>query len=808
MPKKKGREENTRVDGIKFFSDQPLTTDRLQEIRFGHFDIADNLRQIVVNCPLPFTVGLFGKWGSGKTTILNILRERLDDDKIAAVNFDVWKHESDALRRTFLKESVEQLKNKDYLPQDFKLEERLESQLSKTIEGKLTWRQGGKRTLLGLVILIIAIGVILAILYPTYLGTYLSTILGGGLVLSVFLWLLQHAVTSETLTTTTDRFKDPHEFEREFERLANAVNSKRAIFIIDNLDRCNHDKAVELLSTIKTFLAKDTDTSKNNKCIFLIACDDEAIKEHIQNVYKMQNKANSEETFSADEFLRKFFNAFLRIPDFIDTELQTYTENLLKQTGIPAFDSPDVAYVITSALRENPRQIKQFINGLIAQFLLAQERENAEKPSIVPKGAITGNVPYLAKLLVIEQQYLSAYKQIRESQVSLEELGDVENDGKLKKFLRATKAITIPDIRPFIYLKQSEEELAIPGIKELEVGLMDDDREMVEKRLGTIKEDPKQFESLKKFIPNLIDRNKRNRLPLLNIISCSLYALQRHNLELKRDFYDKIADMLNDEEALRPRLLNIEPSLIFEEVLRRCNKNDRKGIIAQYVTILEKQSDEKEPGIPEGYTPAIFKGLLEHKDWLTKDIKKNIRRVLTEVYFGSVDILSLFRKDQKEFISSETLSKFVSTLSNDDIENIEKINAKVKLLLDFQEIVTQLIAQSVIEKIGTLLKDENVKPYRDQKVNLLERIEEILKTFHKPIMKIEDQEAINAFADSIAQGINALGDVTEKKIFIFTLLELVDLLKDPSRKSNVNTLIKNFWSKAGIKEMEFVWSRL
>ena len=806
MSEKKDREENTKVDGIKFFSDQPLTADRLQEIRFGHLDIADNLRQIVVNCPLPFTVGLFGKWGSGKTTILNILRKRLDDVRMAVVNFDVWKHEADALRRTFLKESVKQLKSKDYLPQNFRLTERIEKSLRKTMEGKVTWTRRGKLTLLGFVGLIVVLGVVFAILLPAYIGSYLSTILGGGLVLTVFLWLLQHAITSETLTTTFDRFRDPHEFEKEFEKVTNGIDSERTVFVIDNLDRCNHDKAVELLSTIKTFLAKDTDTSKSNKCIFLIACDDEAIKKHIQSVY--QNTTNSEEPFSADEFLRKFFNTFVRIPDFINTELQTYTENLLKQTRISALDSSDVAHVISSAFRENPRQIKQFINGLIARFLLAQRRENAEEPSIVPQGTITDNVAYLAKFLVIEQQYPSPYKRIRESQVSLEELGNVEKDKKFKKFLRATKAITAPDIRPFIYLKQSEEELAIPGIKELELGLMDDDREIVEKRLETLKENPKQFSSLKKLIPSLIDRNKGRRLPLLNIISCSLYALQHHNLELKRDFYDKIADMLNDEDALKPDFLSIEPSLVFKEVLKRCNRMDKNGIITQYITILEKQSDKKEPELPEGNAYTIFKELLEHKDWLTKDNKKGIKHMLAELYFPSVDILSLFIKDQREFISEETLSKFVGTFSNDDIENTEKINAKFNLLLNFQEIVTPPIAQNVIERMNTLLKDENEKPYRDEKENLLSRIEEILNTFHKQIMEIEDQKTLDAFADSVTHGINALGDLTQKRIFVFTCLELVDLLKDETRKSNINTLIQNFFSKADITGIDFVLKKL
>ena len=59
----------------KFLSDKPLTADYEQNDRFGHTGIAENLKQIVLTCPVPFTIGLFGKWGTGKTSILNISNE-------------------------------------------------------------------------------------------------------------------------------------------------------------------------------------------------------------------------------------------------------------------------------------------------------------------------------------------------------------------------------------------------------------------------------------------------------------------------------------------------------------------------------------------------------------------------------------------------------------------------------------------------------------------------------------------------------------------------------------------------------------
>jgi len=798
---------------LKFLPDRPLTADKEQDIRFGHLGIAKTIQEIVASCPLPFTIGLFGKWGSGKTTILNVLTKRLRNDKVAVINFDVWKHEGDALRRTFLIELVEQLKNQG-LSKNFKLSTRVDKTITTQREiQRISWKTC--LVVAGVIVAAFAVAFPLDKYGLVNLSTYLSVLLGGSSVSAALLWLFQHMIITDTIAEKAERLQDPHEFEAEFKRVLRDVRSEKLLIIIDNLDRCTHSRAVELLSTIKTFLAKDTE-GDNNKCIFLIACDDEAIKKHLESVYaNAQSKENNGKSFRGDEFLRKFFNVFVRIPDFINSELQTYTEDLLKETGIPQFDSPDVAYVITNAFRENPRQIKQFINVLIAHFILAQERESGPKPLIVPEGLITNNVPFLSKFLIIRQRFPLEYQRIRDNYLSIEEVAEKAAKNKSKEykdFVRATKSIASDDIRPFIYLKQSEEELTIPGIKELEIGLLDNKGDLVKEKLKAIKINSEQVNSLKRFIPSLIGRNRNRKIPLLNIVSCSLEALQHHNLELGEDFYSKIADLLNDDKALKLELQRFKPSLIFEEVLIRCkNKEDRDGIVEQYISILRKPEDEqKKPKISIDYAYSLFKELLEHKEWLKEDEKRNIKQILTENYYSSVEILSLFAnrvEDQKDFISEETISQFVSTFSNDDVENKQGINDKIELLLKFKEVITHKVAQNTVTSLQNLLKNENQKGYREQKENLLDRIGDVFDVLYEQIVNISDKAALNAFADTVIQGANALGNWNQKKIFVFTCLKLVDMPEGPW-KSNINTVIQNFFTNADVDSIKFVFEKL
>jgi len=814
MGNKENRNENVNLEKIIFFSDQPIAADKEQDIRFGHLDIADNLRKIILNCPSPFTIGLFGRWGSGKTTILNVLRKKLQDneDKIAVVNFDVWKYVGDSLRRTFLKEIVKQLQKTSYLPKNYKLNERLEKSIQKIIENRkfvCNWK-----LLLCLIGFILAISLFLYIKYPQNFGTYLSILFGSVTTISaLFIWMIQQAITHEKLIVSSERLQDPYEFEEEFNKINKEISSKNLVIIIDNLDRCIHNKAVELLSTIKTFLAKDTDVNENNKCIFLIACDDEAIKAHLKSVYpKNQNDGSVENSFSADEFLRKFFNVSLRIPDFIDTELQLYTEDLLKEIDIPQFDSPDISYVITNAFRDNPRQIKQFINILITNFYLAKEREESQEPLIIPKGTITDFVAFLAKFLIIRQKFPSEYKKIQEGDLNINEIKSMENK-KLQDFLRATKTVMVNDIRPFIYLKQSKEELDIPGVKELELGLIDNKCGIVKEKIEIIKENPVKIKSLNRYLISLIERNKSTskRIPLFNIISSSLEVLHGYNIKLDKIFYNKIAELLNNNEYLKDNLEKFETVLIFNEVLIQCNKEDRKGIIDEYINILGRgKGDKKEPNISIDDAEILFTRLLEHKEWLKQNEKEKIRKILTEIYYGFPTILSLFSEDiehQKDFIAGEAISKFVSTFSNDDVENKQNINEKVKLLLKFKEVIIPEIAQEIITSLQNLLKNENQKAYREEKENLLNCIGDVFNVLYDQILNIPDKSVLNSFVDTIIQGVNALENWNQKKIFIFTCIRLVDM-PESSRKTDINTLIQNFFTNVDIDSIEFVFNKL
>lgn len=62
----------------------------------GYSIHASLLKDVITNPKnLPITVGLYGDWGSGKSSILKILQEQLEkDDDTVVVYFDGWSFEN------------------------------------------------------------------------------------------------------------------------------------------------------------------------------------------------------------------------------------------------------------------------------------------------------------------------------------------------------------------------------------------------------------------------------------------------------------------------------------------------------------------------------------------------------------------------------------------------------------------------------------------------------------------------------------------------------------------------------------------
>ena len=76
----------TTTPDMLVLSDEPTDVDS-----FGLGEFRDILRDTLLYGPTPITVGVFGDWGSGKTSLMRILKKEVEDEGHHTLWFDAWK---------------------------------------------------------------------------------------------------------------------------------------------------------------------------------------------------------------------------------------------------------------------------------------------------------------------------------------------------------------------------------------------------------------------------------------------------------------------------------------------------------------------------------------------------------------------------------------------------------------------------------------------------------------------------------------------------------------------------------------------
>ena len=86
-----------------FIKDESLQNS--DEDFFRHQDLATNLRSMIDNTEATFNIAIIGKWGLGKSSLINMVLEpmRKDPEHYVVQEINAWKYQKDELCRIFLK---------------------------------------------------------------------------------------------------------------------------------------------------------------------------------------------------------------------------------------------------------------------------------------------------------------------------------------------------------------------------------------------------------------------------------------------------------------------------------------------------------------------------------------------------------------------------------------------------------------------------------------------------------------------------------------------------------------------------------
>ena len=384
---------------------------------FGFRVHADLIRELIMDpAVLPATIGVFGDWGGGKSSIMQMLRDDFEKEAagenaeanpykgVAVLYFNGWLFEGyDDAKAALLSSILTALRDhKRFGP---KMKERA---------GKLLKRVDYMRAV-RMLLAGAAAGGVAAATGGVGLTTILPALATGALTgaRDSAPDAIKDALEKGAEANPDEALSDIRQFRDDFAKMLADSDIKTLVVLIDDLDRCSPDRIIENLEAIKLFLNVPSTA-------FVIGADRRIIRQAVAWRYRDTLKASADGQSEAterlvDDYLEKLIQIPYRLPRLSPSEIETYLTLLfckrhlepalfsqvceesrnqrakdrycafaqtnaleaLKHATFPPKLSEalrigaGIASQVTDVLQGNPRQVKRFLNAFFLRRKLA-----------------------------------------------------------------------------------------------------------------------------------------------------------------------------------------------------------------------------------------------------------------------------------------------------------------------------------------------------------------------------------------------------------------------------------------------------
>ncbi|MFZ4451035.1 KAP family P-loop NTPase fold protein [Salibacterium aidingense] len=432
---------------------------------------------------LPSTVGVYGDWGSGKSSLIKMsMRTFEEEENTECLVFNGWLFEGYEDAKTALLGSI-----LDTIQENRKLSEKAQKYiygLYKSVDKLKLLKTGMK-----------------------YGADFITT---GGIgtisdltlrnIVSRFNESEDFINKEKVVDSIKDELnnkeirEDIKQFQSNFSELLKETNINKLVIFIDELDRCNPDTILETLEAIRLFLF-------TGSSVFIIGADERHISYAVKRKFE---EIEGQQINIGKEYLEKIIQYPIRIPrlnasevefyitcllfekdltyeefteivDFLNTEKRedflnfklnyTLINSNLPHLSEKVKDSISVAKqlstVLSQGLNGNPRHCKRFLNSLIMRERMAEYKN------------IVLDRKVLAKIMLLEYFKSGLYKKIAELQdtgdgfseeLNLLETNNLEDTSELKiwkddnwvkDWCNISPKIGEVDLRPYFYFTRS-----------------------------------------------------------------------------------------------------------------------------------------------------------------------------------------------------------------------------------------------------------------------------------------------------------------------------------------------------------------
>jgi ABC-type phosphonate transport system ATPase subunit len=321
-------------ESYKIILDSPASNPAL-----GFGNVADALKDIIEGSRPQFAIGIFGTWGSGKTTLMQAIEKRLDPAKTIAVEFSAWRYEKEQHLIVPLLDTIRE-------------------RLVKWSEDNEQFKEQAVRTA----------ATVGKAIYSLLAGMSLKV--GIPKALEISFDANKALERADAFDKSKKEAETPRSFyHATFKALSQAFaeflgpeSGRRIVVFIDDLDRCLPQGALEVLEAMKLFFDLEG-------FVFVVGLDQAVVERTIDLKYKGDSTEGAYQIRGAD-YIKKIFQLPYAVAPVAVAQLDEFLEAVYAEGGLGVEQKNDLKHIVTPHLRYlvtdsgiNPREIKRFVNA-------------------------------------------------------------------------------------------------------------------------------------------------------------------------------------------------------------------------------------------------------------------------------------------------------------------------------------------------------------------------------------------------------------------------------------------------------------
>lgn len=346
-------------------------------------------------------ISLYGNWGSGKSSVINYLKNNLEGKKFKTLMFEAWQYEKDNDLVLSMSECITSNINKS---NEAAVKEKIKS-FSKACYGLFIKPLSN-----------VSVTIPMA---PPSAGAPTISIKGSDILNSIENYIKTETdYDSLSFNSRLEKFKDSFiEIEKS---ILGERTDERIIVFVDDLDRCEPEHVIDILSAIKNFFIY------GKKTIFFCALDKDAVTKAIQTKYK--------DVIKADEYLEKIFDVSFNMPS--NFSIEKLLDNYFSGNTTPESGEISITKELASFFEfigfTNPRHLKKVLNKYeILRSFKSFDDLDGDYKNLIPN-ILSKNTPkegsFFETILVLYIIILYEFYN--------EKFNDLEDyDGKIKNYI-------------------------------------------------------------------------------------------------------------------------------------------------------------------------------------------------------------------------------------------------------------------------------------------------------------------------------------------------------------------------------------